>query len=256
MDKYLVPPKPSQENSKPIRRRRWKRSNIELNGRFEPKYRHEMSGLLMQSYSEVACASREHNEVLIFDIGLTSSDPVQILRTRNILNVHGSDIHRGLSDIAFTSIDDSRLFASDTCGVINVWDTRNSYLPCLALTTNPCTILNSIEFDAENQLIFGAGSNGRIYIWDLRGGRESAAFQSHKEVCHPPLKSLKLSAMLEEIESLKAQSHIIPREIHSLDLDPSCPYQLAFHLDDGWSGVLDIYNFHVTHVHCPPPAWL
>ncbi|KAB1211932.1 hypothetical protein CJ030_MR1G005699 [Morella rubra] len=53
MDKYLVPPKPSQENSKPIRRRRWKRSNIELNGRFEPKYRHEMSGLLMQSYSEI-----------------------------------------------------------------------------------------------------------------------------------------------------------------------------------------------------------
>lgn len=34
---------------------------------------------------------------------------MQILRTRNILNVHGSDIHRGLSDIAFTSIDDSRL---------------------------------------------------------------------------------------------------------------------------------------------------
>lgn len=26
---------------------------IELNGRFEPKYRHEISGLLMQSYSEV-----------------------------------------------------------------------------------------------------------------------------------------------------------------------------------------------------------
>ena len=36
-----------------IQRRRWKRTAIELNGRFEPKYRHEISGLLMQSYSEV-----------------------------------------------------------------------------------------------------------------------------------------------------------------------------------------------------------
>ncbi|GMY39712.1 hypothetical protein FCV25MIE_34956, partial [Fagus crenata] len=32
---------------------RWKRTAIELNGRFEPKYRHEISSLLMQSYSEI-----------------------------------------------------------------------------------------------------------------------------------------------------------------------------------------------------------
>ncbi|KAE8721614.1 Transducin/WD40 repeat-like superfamily protein isoform 3 [Hibiscus syriacus] len=73
---------------------------------------------------------------------------------------------------------------------------------------------------------------------------------------HPPLVSLKLVSMLSKIGSLKAQSDIVPKEIHSIDLDPSCPYQLAFHLDDGWSGVLDIYNLRVTHVHCPPPAWL
>ncbi|KAE8682961.1 Transducin/WD40 repeat-like superfamily protein, putative isoform 2 [Hibiscus syriacus] len=75
-------------------------------------------------------------------------------------------------------------------------------------------------------------------------------------VGHPPLLSLKLASMLSKIGSLKAQSDIVPKEIHSIDLDPSCPYQLAFHLDDGWSGVLNIYNLRVTHVHCPPPAWL
>lgn len=32
----------------------------------------------------------------------------------------------------------------------------------------------------------------------------------------------------------QAQSKIVPQEIHSIDLDPSCSYQLAFHLDDGW----------------------
>ncbi|KAK9991050.1 hypothetical protein SO802_026035 [Lithocarpus litseifolius] len=31
-------------------------------------------------------------------------------------------------------------------------------------------------------VIFGAGKHGVIYMWDIRGGRGSAAFQSHKEV--------------------------------------------------------------------------
>ncbi|THG10917.1 hypothetical protein TEA_028980 [Camellia sinensis var. sinensis] len=62
MDGYLVPIIPT-ENPKPIKRFRWKRSLIELNGKFEPKYRHDISGLLMQSYSEVnshfcTCISR------------------------------------------------------------------------------------------------------------------------------------------------------------------------------------------------------
>jgi hypothetical protein len=34
---------------------------------------------------------------------------MQVLKTRNNVTVHGPDIHKGLSDIAFTSIDDSRL---------------------------------------------------------------------------------------------------------------------------------------------------
>ncbi|KAL2337175.1 hypothetical protein Fmac_011621 [Flemingia macrophylla] len=27
---------------------------------------------------------------------------------------------------------------------------------------------------------------------------------------------------------------IVPNEIHSIENNPSCPYQLAFHLEDGW----------------------
>ena len=34
---------------------------------------------------------------------------IQVLRTRQAVTVHGSDSHKGLSDIAFTPIDDSRL---------------------------------------------------------------------------------------------------------------------------------------------------
>lgn len=355
----MVPLQPSRDSLRPIRRHRWKRSAIELNGRFESRYRHDISGLLMQSYSEigafahlyhingvqcqthmnriangmymdlqvpirkqgisalefdskgiylasvtklgcltvhdfeslycqtieistcleegetrhllhlstdhqldvvrwnlanqdeVACTSMKSNEVLIFDVGYISSEPVEVLQKRHTVNAH-----KGLSDIAFTSTDDSRLFASDMCGVIHLWDRRASDFPCLELTTNSRTTLNSIQLNEENQIIFGAGKLGVIYMWDLRGGRTSAAFQSHKEVYHPPLASIKLASMLEKIEPLKAQADIISKEIHSVDLDPSCPYQLAFHLDDGWSGVLDIHNFQVTHIHCPPPAWL
>nr|GEY38009.1 putative WD40/YVTN repeat-like-containing domain-containing protein [Tanacetum cinerariifolium] len=33
--------------------------------------------------------------------------------------------------------------------------------------------------------------------------------------------------------TMKAQPHILPNEIHSININPSCPYQLGFHLDDG-----------------------
>ncbi|XP_059668874.1 uncharacterized protein LOC132313959 [Cornus florida] len=395
MDRYLFPLDPSTENPKCIRRPRWKRALMELNGKFEPKYRHDMSHLLMQSYSEigafghsyhidglpcqthmslitnagfmdnpaplrkegvsalefdnkgiylasvtklgclmvhdfetlychgtklstcnkvltfsyvllkfkllsfffahpvnskypvglkedetkhllhisthqqldvvrwnsanqdeVACTSTKSSEVHIFDIGYVSSEPVEVLRMRPTVSVHGCDVHKVLSDIAFSLTDKSRLYASDTHGVINVWDRRISDLPCLGLTTNCNSTINSIQLNMENQIIAGASKNGIIYMWDLRGGRSSAAFQSHKEVYNYPLTSVKLASMLEKIWSLKAQSNIVSKEIHSISVNPSCPYQLAFHLDDGWSGVLDIHNLQVTHIHCPPPSWL
>ncbi|WVZ02953.1 hypothetical protein V8G54_023759 [Vigna mungo] len=461
MEKYLVSRKPSIESVRPLPRRQWKRSSVELNGRFERNYRHEMLDLLIRSYSEVGvfphlyqvdglpcqshtnrlvgeangdghlplrkqgisavdfdkkgiylvsvtksgcltvhdfetlycqlpeltclredeskhlmhlslkrqldavrwnplnqdevvCASVKSNELPIFDIGYVSSDPVEVLRTRRTATVNGSTLHKGLSDITFTSNDtrnftmgtcnvlifDLRLkldqtpglilkarqrsivrllssgaykslpvfphrkviypiLASDTHGAINVWDRRVNSLPCLELASASCGTLNSIQLNADNQwskspgllnldkiavtnivyvlwnwIIFGAGKHGLVHVWDIRGGRASATFQSLKEldfwshelrlqlpfaeenICHPPVKSVKLATLLEKIGSLKAQANIIPKEIHSININPSCPYQLAFHLVDGWSGVLDINTFEVTHIHCPPPAWL
>ncbi|PKI60220.1 hypothetical protein CRG98_019408 [Punica granatum] len=288
MEKFLVPAEPSVEPPKPVKRRRWKRSMVELNGRFEPKYRHDMAGLLMQSYTEgyylaavtrsgcltihdfealycqssntssqcpaeiesknvmhlslhkrldvvrwnisnqdeIACASIRSGEVLVFDIGYVSSEPIEILRARHTVTIHGSEKNRGFSDISFTSDGSSRVFASDTQGCINVWDRRASAFPYLQLTTNSHDFLSSIQLNLENQ-----ASNS-------------------------PFTALRLASALEKIGSLKAQSEIVPSKIQSIGLDPSCPYQLAFHLDDGWSGVLNIYNLCVTHLHCPPPPWL
>ncbi|KAK9673688.1 hypothetical protein RND81_12G183500 [Saponaria officinalis] len=205
---------------------------------------------------EVACTSMKSSEIFIYDIGYVSSKPVEVLRKKPSLTIHGVDIHKGLSDVAFTSSDDSRIFASDTYGAINIWDRRRSAFPSVELTTNSHNALNSIELNIEDQIVYGAGNQGIIYMWDLRGGRSSAAFQSHKEPYHPPLASVKISTLLEKIGSLKAQSDIVPKDLHSISLDPSCAYSLAFHLEDGWSGILDIRSLEVTHIHCPPPAWL
>ncbi|XP_010257374.1 PREDICTED: uncharacterized protein LOC104597494 isoform X2 [Nelumbo nucifera] len=210
----------------------------------------------LSNQDEVACSSMQSNEILLYDIGYISSEPIEVLRRRPTITVHGCEVRKGLSDIAFISTDKSRLLASDVYGVVNIWDRRISNLPCLELMANNHDTLNSIKLNVENQVVFGAGKHGIIYAWDLRGGRTPVAFQSNKEARHPPLTSLKISMMLEKIKSLKEQSNIFSKEIHSIDIDPSCPYQLAFHLDDGWSGVLDTNSFQVTHVHCPPPAWL
>uniref|UniRef100_A0A803KM31 Transducin/WD40 repeat-like superfamily protein n=1 Tax=Chenopodium quinoa TaxID=63459 RepID=A0A803KM31_CHEQI len=334
MDRYVVPIE-SSTNPKSIRRPRWKRTAIELNGCIESKYKRVMCGLLVQSYSqigvfphlyhidgrpcqthmnrvmsfagldhqgsfrrhgvsalefdnqkldylsagwkedetkhllhistsrhldsvrwnpanqdEVACTSLKSCEVLIYDIGYVSSDPVEILTKRASVTIHGSDIVTGLSDIAFTS-DDSRVFASDTYGSINIWDRRRGSFPSVELTTNSHNALNSIQLNVENQIVYGAGKQGMIYMWDLRGGRTSAAFQSHKEAYHPPMASVKVSSLLEKIKSLKAQSHIVPKDIHSINLDPTSSYRLAFHLDDGWTGS-DITNLS----YFIKPSWL
>ncbi|KAL8129321.1 hypothetical protein V2J09_018476 [Rumex salicifolius] len=363
MDRYLVPVEPSPETVKPPSRIRWKRTVLELNGRFELSYRRDSLALLVQSYSEVgafphlyhingapcathvnrimnatainqqfvsgrygvsaldfdkkgiflasvtksgclmvhdfeslycmsnerpkfledetkhllhifpcqqldavrwnpanqdevACTSLKRNEVLIFDIAYISSEPIEVLRKRPTLSIHGSDTHKGFSDVIFPTNGDSSVIASDTHGSVHVWDRRANNLPCLELATNSRAALNSIELHYDNQIIFGADKHGVVHIWDLRGGRISTAFISNKEPYALPLASIKLASLLERIELLKAQSDIVMMEIHSIDKDPSSAHRLAFHLDDGWSGVLEVSSTKVTHIHCPPPAWL
>ncbi|GJW77571.1 putative WD40/YVTN repeat-like-containing domain-containing protein [Tanacetum coccineum] len=203
---------------------------------------------------EVACTFMNKNEVSIFDIGYESSEPTEVLSTRPTVCVHGSSARKGLHDIALFD-DNARVLASDTFGTISLWDRRAGYFPQTGLTTNAHIGLTSIQLNGD-QCVYGASKSGYVHIWDLRGGRSSAAFQSHQEVHSSPLTSIKLASLLNNIGPLKAQSHILPNEIHSININPFCPYQLGFHLDDGWSGVLDLQKFQVSHIHCPPPPWL
>ncbi|KAJ3669785.1 hypothetical protein LUZ60_010109 [Juncus effusus] len=205
---------------------------------------------------EIACASRLKDKILLFDIGYESCDPIEVLhKGKSKFSALNYESQTGLSDIIFPSDDKSRLLASSLDGGILMWDRRSSKTHCLEIRarSSHCKI-NSIELDKDNRVVLGASRDGVIYAWDLRGGRSSFAFQNPNEV--PVLTSMKVSSMLEKIQPLKEQSNIVAREISSIKFDPSCSYQLAFHLDDGWSGVINVNDLSVTHVHCPPPDWL
>ncbi|CAN6440591.1 unnamed protein product [Victoria cruziana] len=206
---------------------------------------------------EVACSSRSSDHVLLFDIGYISSEPSDVLRKKPTSDLQGHKKPRGLSDIVFIPSSKSRVVACGLDGVLYAWDRRMSNFPCFELRSSCCeSPFNSIQLSKDEQVIFAGGENGCICLWDLRGGKTSAAFLSNKEVYHPPLSIVKLASALEKICSLKEQSKIFSWGIQSMNLDPSCSYHLAFHLDDGWSGVFNLNTLEVTHIHCPPPAWL
>ncbi|KAF8652973.1 hypothetical protein HU200_062405 [Digitaria exilis] len=204
---------------------------------------------------EIACTSSQSDKVLLFDIGYVSSAPTEVLQKgKSKFPALYSGSRKSLSDIAFTSDDKSRIFASGLDGAVYMWDRRSSKTHCLELMSSPESQFNTVKPGVDNRTMFGATKNGTIHIWDLRGGRASAAFQSHNEV--QQLASVKVSTLLGKIASLKEQTNIVSSPILSIDFNPSCSYQLGFHLDDGWSGVLNVTNLSVTHLHCPPPAWL
>ncbi|KAM0883611.1 hypothetical protein ACQ4PT_031520 [Festuca glaucescens] len=204
---------------------------------------------------QIVCSSSQSDKVSLFDIGYVSSVPAEVLQKgKTKFHALCSESRKGLTDLAFTSDDKSRLFASGLDGAVYMWDRRLSKTHCIELTALPESQFTSVKLNMDNRTVFGATRNGTIHAWDTRGGRASAAFQSHNEV--QPLSSVKISTLLGKIASLKEQSNIVSSEIMSIDFNPSCSYQLAFHLDDGWSGVLNVNTLSVSHLHCPPPSWL
>ncbi|KAF3637141.1 hypothetical protein FXO38_23839 [Capsicum annuum] len=114
----------------------------------------------------------------------------------------------------------NRLLASDVSGVINIWDRRASDLPCLELATNSSSPLNSIKLNADDQVIFGASKHGTIYMWDIRGGRSSAAFQNNRVVSNSPIATVKLASELERIATLKDRWEESPSVLSLLGFEP------------------------------------
>ncbi|CAI0412734.1 unnamed protein product [Linum tenue] len=113
--------------------------------------------------TSVACTSMLLGEVLIYGLASFSSDPLTVLR-----------LNRGtrITDVAFNGSDDSRLYGSGLNGIVNVWDPRTSYLPCLELVTHELVhdilSLKSIQLHQDSQKVFGGDHSGNVFMWDIR----------------------------------------------------------------------------------------
>nr|CAB3450213.1 unnamed protein product [Digitaria exilis] len=244
---------------------------------------------------EIACTSSQSDKVLLFDIGYVSSAPTEVLQKgKSKFPALYSGSRKSLSDIAFTSDDKSRIFASGLDGAVYMWDRRSSKTHCLELMSSPESQFNTVKLGVDNRTMFGATKNGTIHIWDLRGGRASAAFQSHNEVGSVAQQINFMHAAYELLQSFtpctahiacstiglseginiagqnciakgtqkkkepiimdvsaKEQTNIVSSPILSIDFNPSCSYQLGFHLDDGWEGT-DL----VLQKQLRKPTWL
>ncbi|GFP82067.1 protein tesmin/tso1-like cxc 2 [Phtheirospermum japonicum] len=62
----------------------------------------------LANQDEIACTSMKSSEVHIYDIGYISSEPVEVLRKRPNITVHGFNVHKGFFDIAFSFDENSR----------------------------------------------------------------------------------------------------------------------------------------------------
>lgn len=203
---------------------------------------------------EVACVASGSNNVYLYDIASFSQDPRQKLQFK-------PKTQRGqpasLFDLSYSTIDKDRMIACGNDNNVHVWDRRVGKLPTMSLPApTGGGDLNSLQLLRDEHLILAGSEGGHIFLWDLRGGRSSAAFVTSGEVYHPPLRSVKVATLLEDISDLKAQTRIENSSVHSISLNPSYGYHLGFHLNNGWSGVLDLLDFSVSHIHCPPPSWL
>ncbi|KAL6561193.1 hypothetical protein OROMI_016794 [Orobanche minor] len=157
----------------------------------------------------------------------TDQNEIALCRRR----AHNEDWLVGLSDVAFASTNQSCIVASDLeYPIVAVWDTRaNNGLPVRELrfgVHGEATCLQYSEFDSDQHLV-GGGSDGKMCLWDLRVG----------------------DTPTQHLINGRASRRITC--IDSIDFNPSNQRQLAFHVNNGWSGVIGIHTSSISHIHRP-----
>ncbi|KAG6511328.1 hypothetical protein ZIOFF_029388 [Zingiber officinale] len=261
MEKYAVSAEPLR---KPRFRPRWTHMIPEIEGRIPLSYRREASALFHNSLGEAFGQFMYITNRITFSQLAHMADPAYPSGSFGIYLA--SVTKSGCLTVHDFETLYCAIYGPTPCQLVNEakdlvhiskgheldsirWNPNDQHEVVCASRQNNNILLFDITYISPDpvQVVLGAGKRGLIHSWDLRGGRQSHAFQSHNQV-----RIKYVSAELEKISSLKAQTHIVPKEIHSININPSCSDQLAFHMVDGWSGVLDLRNVVVTHVHCPP----
>ncbi|MCO5597153.1 hypothetical protein L7F22_051229 [Adiantum nelumboides] len=206
-----------------------------------------------QNQDEVACVAGYVGKLLCYDISRFSNDPSQVLK----VSARAEKVEStGLSDLAFCKLGEKRILASGKKhGEMYLWDRRTNTVPQSVFSSLQHNQLNSLALTRDEQVVYAGSTSGHFLAWDLRGGRSSTAFITPGAVYNPPFATLKMQTLLEQIPALTAQTAIEMSGVQSISLNQCCEQQLAFHLVNGWSGVLDLSTLKVSHIHCPPPPW-
>ncbi|KAL2650915.1 hypothetical protein R1flu_019043 [Riccia fluitans] len=203
---------------------------------------------------EVACVAAGSKKVYYYDIARTAHLPSEILKVK--ARNYGSE-SLGFFDLAFFNDGSSRVLACGRDSHVHIWDRRVGTSSSAALAAPGAGgALNSVELSKDTQIVYSGSEGGFIYSWDLRGGSQGAAFVTSAKGYTQPLGAVKIETMLRSISSLSAQTEIATSAVHAISLNPACGEQLAFHLNSGWSGVLNTFTLNATHLHCPPPPWI
>eukprot|EP00891_Asterochloris_glomerata_P002112 jgi/Astpho2/2112/Aster-x1041 len=112
--------------------------------------------------------------------------------------------------------------------------------------------VDAVEVCADGFTVVGAVGNGKIALWDVRGGRDSAVvFGGNGFYQHAQVKSASLWQALERVPGLVSQAGIPSSRMAAMRLDPHDERRLGFLLKCGWAGVLDLVDDRVTHLFCP-----
>ncbi|KAL3700716.1 hypothetical protein R1sor_018738 [Riccia sorocarpa] len=206
---------------------------------------------------EVACVAAGSKKIYFYDISRVSLSPSAVLKVKAPHGWGQIGESLGFYDLAFFNDGSSRVLACGRDNHVHIWDRRVSTSASTAhAAPGAGGALNSVDLSKDKQIVYSGSEGGYIYSWDLRGGRQEAAFVTSSKGYTQPLAAVKIETMLRSIPSLSAQTEISTSAVHSVSLNPACGEQLAFHLNSGWSGVLDTFTLNATHLHCPPPPWI
>ncbi|DBA71631.1 hypothetical protein WJX79_004770 [Trebouxia sp. C0005] len=196
-------------------------------------------------FATVAASDRS---VYLYDAQYTQGSPYQTL------SVPGATWNGvGLTDMALPAKGPYNAMATAQNGHVYLWDERGGSAPRTKLGMGSGFSMNSLQLCDDANLLLVGTQTGDIVGYDLRGGTTAArALGSQGQ--HPAVVEVVVRQALMQVPELEQQTSIVRSAVQSLNLDPVDPNRLAFHLQSGWSGVLDLTRQAVTHVHCPPPV--
>jgi hypothetical protein len=114
-----------------------------------------------------------------------------------------------------------------------LWDSRASRTPRATLAApRAAGGLLSVQLAHGDLVVYAGSESGDLLCWDLRGGRQTAAFMAATQVSHPLLHSLQMAALLRDVPGLADEVDIESSALNAIVADPMDGRRLAFQLGE------------------------